>query len=216
MTDDPSLYNIINAITLGTLDTMRGAVKPEEPWSLEHLLDIVGTVLIAYAAFRTASKVTRAVGGVGAAEGVPLTQSQIDKILSAPDGHRPDPKTYLSKAYIDQHLSEFRSGAVKIIANTPSGTVGGPTGTFVMPASVADDIIRQPGGSISKLEELLGFPPGSLGSSPVRIDIGYPKSIRMPSGNESGANDYWIPGGYTSGGVKEAVGIGEYTVKPIF
>ena len=70
MTDDPSLYNIINAITLGTLDTMRGVVKPEEPWSLEHLLDIVGTVLIAYAAFRTASKVARAVGGVGAADDV--------------------------------------------------------------------------------------------------------------------------------------------------
>lgn len=49
---------------------MSGAVKPEEPWSLDHLLDIVGTVLIAYAAFRTASKAARAVGGVGAADDV--------------------------------------------------------------------------------------------------------------------------------------------------
>ncbi len=40
------------------------AVDPDKPWSLEHLLDIVGTVLIAYAAFRTASKAARAVGGV--------------------------------------------------------------------------------------------------------------------------------------------------------
>jgi hypothetical protein len=27
----------------------------------------------------------------------------------------------------------------------------------------------------------------------------------MPSGNEPGTNPYWKPGGYTSGGVKEAV-----------
>lgn len=29
--------------------------------------------------------------------------------------------------------------------------------------------------------------------------------ISMPSGNEAGANSEWIPGGYTSGGVPEAV-----------
>ena len=27
----------------------------------------------------------------------------------------------------------------------------------------------------------------------------------MPSGNEGGANDFWVPGGKTSGGVPEAV-----------
>lgn len=27
----------------------------------------------------------------------------------------------------------------------------------------------------------------------------------MPSGNEPGANEFWEPGGVTSGGVKEAV-----------
>ena len=29
--------------------------------------------------------------------------------------------------------------------------------------------------------------------------------IRVPSGNEGGANELWLPGGYTSGGVPEAV-----------
>jgi len=29
--------------------------------------------------------------------------------------------------------------------------------------------------------------------------------LRIPSGNEGGANGQWIPGGYTSGGVPEAV-----------
>ena len=30
-------------------------------------------------------------------------------------------------------------------------------------------------------------------------------NIRVPSGNEATANDLWIPGGYTSGGVPEAI-----------
>ena len=31
------------------------------------------------------------------------------------------------------------------------------------------------------------------------------KNIRIPSGNEGGANSQWIPGGYTNDGVPEAV-----------
>ena len=30
-------------------------------------------------------------------------------------------------------------------------------------------------------------------------------NISLPSGNEMGANNNWIPGGYTSGGIPEAV-----------
>ena len=30
-------------------------------------------------------------------------------------------------------------------------------------------------------------------------------NIRIPSGNETGANKLWVPGGYTSGGVPEAI-----------
>lgn len=41
----------------------------------------------------------------------------------------------------------------------------------------------------------------------MRIDIEdtIGLDVRIPSGNETGANDLWIPGGYTSGGVPEAV-----------
>ena len=46
-------------------------------------------------------------------------------------------------------------------------------------------------------------------------------SIRIPSGNELGAwPEYWEPGGYTSGGVKEAVvnpaAEGTYTYEHLF
>jgi len=42
----------------------------------------------------------------------------------------------------------------------------------------------------------------------------------MPSGNEFGANDKWIPGGKTSGGIFEAtvdqIQLGTYSVNTIF
>ena len=42
----------------------------------------------------------------------------------------------------------------------------------------------------------------------------------MPTGNEPGANLQWKAGGYTSGGVPEAVvdqiQTGTYTIKPVF
>ena len=44
--DDPTLYNIGNWLTMGTFDMVKGAVKPEKPFSLEHWLDSLGTVLL--------------------------------------------------------------------------------------------------------------------------------------------------------------------------
>jgi len=44
-----------------------------------------------------------------------------------------------------------------------------------------------------------------LGTNPVRVDIAFPSGLRMPSGNNLGTNNFWEPGGYTSGGIKEAV-----------
>ncbi|HEY5535044.1 MAG TPA: hypothetical protein VIL99_08950, partial [Ignavibacteria bacterium] len=60
--------------------------------------------------------------------------------------------------------------------------------------SIADDLITQAGGNVSKLEQLLGLSQGSLGTNPVRIDIVNPTGLRLPSGNELGANAQWIPG----------------------
>ena len=69
------------------------------------------------------------------------------------------------------------------------------------------------------MEQLLGFDPGALGDCPIRIDISKPQGLRMTTGNESGANSYWIPGGYTAGGIPEAVidqvQPGCYTATPV-
>lgn len=70
-----------------------------------------------------------------------------------------------------------------------------------------------------ELERLLGFDPGTLGSNPVRVDIPNPVNLRVPSGNEFGANRNFVPGGITSGGIREAtidpVPRGSFTVTPI-
>ena len=139
---------------------------------------------------------------------------------SLPKGSRPDPSTYLDAGYISNHLAKFDGGAVKIVPYTSSGTVGPPGGTFVLPKSQVDDLISQSNGSVSKLEELLRLDPGYLGATPNRIDIPNPSGTRMPSGNELGANDNWIPGGQTSGGIFEAtvdqIQPGTYTWGSVF
>jgi len=236
MVNDPSLYNIVNFITFGTLDSISGALDPEEPWSLEHWLDIIGTILTVYAAYRAALNVKEILTG-GADDALRaggtladdaddvirnagLTQTQIDDIIRIPKGQRPNPNTYLTQEYIDQHLDMFRGGATKFYAKAPTGTVGPPEGTFVMPSSIADDLIKQADGDVRILEELLGFDSGYLGDRPVRIDISNPSGLRIPSGNELGSNEYWIPGGYTSGGIPEAIidqpQLGDYAVNPTF
>ena len=43
--------------------------------------------------------------------------------------------------------------------------------TFVIPSSVAGDIIAQARGDISKLEHSFGRPQGCLETNPVRVDI---------------------------------------------
>ena len=140
-------------------------------------------------------------------EGEGLDQKKIDDILNTLKGERPGPSTYLSKDYINRHLSYFKDGVTKIKSKAPTDIEGVGLGTFVMPKTVADEVIRQAGGDVAILEKLLALNPGDLGTDPVRVDIKYPHNIRIPSGNEVGAwPGYWVPGGYTKlAGVMEAV-----------
>jgi hypothetical protein len=149
------------------------------------------------------------------------TTSRIhDEVIAVQKGSRPLPDTYLSPSEIKEALAPFDNGVVKIKANPPSGTEGPPGGTFVMPKAQADEIIRQANGDVAKLEKLLGLKPGDLGTSPVRVDIPEPKGLRLSSGNELGANEYWVPGGRTSGGIREAtidpVPKEKYFIKKVF
>jgi hypothetical protein len=151
-----------------------------------------------------------------------LDQATVDAILSTPKGSRPDPATYLSQDYINSHLAQFDGGVTKIAPAAPASNmnVGPPGGTFMMPKSVADSLITQSNGNVAELERLLSLDSGYLGANPVRIDVASPNRLRMPNGNELGANKQWLPGGFTGGGIPEATinpaKPGTYVVNPIF
>lgn len=153
-------------------------------------------------------------------EGLPY--EQVEKIKFTSKGKKPLPETYLSNDYINNHLQSFKeSGAVKIMPNEPTGTIGGKGGTFAVSGDELNEIIQYADGDVSKIETILGLDQGYLGENPVVVTIEDTSSIRIPSGNELGAwPEYWEPGGYTSGGVKEAVvspaAEGTYTYEHLF
>lgn len=141
-----------------------------------------------------------------------------DTITSIPKGERPDPATYLSQEYIDKHLAQFENGASIIMTKEQyinyvkgNSKIGIPSdGTqFVMPKNYCDEIAAKANGDISVYEKSLGFDEGHFadGGGLVRIDIDNLDglNLRIPSGNEAGANSHWIPGGKTDGGVPEAI-----------
>ena len=147
-----------------------------------------------------------------------LTQSQIKEIVNMPKGSRPDPTTYLSKEYIDAHLAQFNEGASIIMTKEQyinyvkgNAVIGIPTDNtqFVLPKNYCDKIASEAAGDIKYYEKALGFDEGhfSDGGGLIRIDIENldELNLRVPSGNEAGANSHWIPGGKTDGGVPEAI-----------
>jgi hypothetical protein len=71
-----------------------------------------------------------------------------------------------------------------------------------------DSLLKRADGNLSIIEKDLGIPENSWkGKAIRRIDIQNPMElqIRIPSGNEAGANDLWLPGGYLPTGYREAV-----------
>jgi RHS repeat-associated protein len=141
----------------------------------------------------------------------PLTQSQIEEITAIPKGSRPNPSEYLSSEYISNHVAQFDSGATRFMtqSNLDKYGIGQRDGTsFIMPKTEADKLLTSTKGNASALENSLGLSPGFLESNKlVRIDITNPRelNLRVPSGNEAGANDFWIPGGKLPNGNSEAV-----------
>lgn len=142
----------------------------------------------------------------------------MDDIINIAKGSRPSPSTYLSQDYIDVHLAQFDNGASIIMTKEQyinyvkgSANIGilSDSTQFVMPKNYCDEIAIKANGDISVYETSLGFDIGHFddGGGLVRIDVNSVEglNLRMPSGNEAGANNHWIPGGKTDGGVPEAV-----------
>lgn len=135
----------------------------------------------------------------------------VAKIQAMPKGTRPDPATYMSDAQIKSQLSQFEDGATKFMtkANVDKYGPAQRDGTsFVLTKSEADQLLAKTNGDKRAMEQALGLPDKFLDSNQLmRVDIPDPKSmnLRIPSGNEAGANEFWIPGGKLPDGNLEAV-----------
>ena len=91
----------------------------------------------------------------------------------------------------------------------------GNTEKFVSNPESIEKIVRDANGDLRKIEKSLGLKDGDLGDKTEEVYIIYiqPKQIknaRMPSGNEGGANRFWIPGGCTAS--ENALGIPEIVI----
>jgi len=150
-------------------------------------------------------------------------------LVNIPKEKRPEPDRYLSPKEIEAHLKIFEEeGVAKIISKVSlenskidySGYIGPKEGQYATSEVIIEKAIKASDGDPRKLEKLLALDEGSLGENPVIIKPKKISFLKFPSGNEKGANAYWNPGGYTSGGIPEVVvnqfAPGEYTVKPIF
>jgi hypothetical protein len=127
------------------------------------------------------------------------------------DPMRPDPSTYMSKEQIASHLAKFDDGAIRFTSRSQVAKRGtlGPSGGFVMPATEFSELMKSAKGDLKIVENALGLDAGTLSSSDTLIAYIERKDLqglRVPSGNESGVHEtLWLPGGYTSGGIPEAV-----------
>lgn len=158
-------------------------------------------------------------------KGVFIDGKTSEDILSIPKGQRPAPEIYLSASYIRGHLAKFEKEGIvsRIVTKKSYETFGigkpdiGKT-EFVSTKREIDDIIKKSNGNIKLIAEELGIPPSQLQEGGlVRIDfkISDKCKVEVPSGNEFGTNDLWLPGGKLPNGKLEAIIKTEGMVKDI-
>ena len=140
-----------------------------------------------------------------------------DRVVGSGKPNRPYPAEYLDADYIQQHLQRFEGGATRFYRteNLDKYGPGNQGTTFVFPTSEIDNIITQADGKPKKLGVMLGlgenfFVDGNDKPLDItRADFTYEEiingNLRMPRGDEGGANEAWIPGGYLPEGIPESV-----------
>lgn len=138
-------------------------------------------------------------------------------IITHPKGSRPLPNTYLDQSYIDAHVSSFnQQGGAFVIRKSDLNNLNYstmPDRKFIGLKSEMDVVINKYNSSnqnVSILEDELNL--GSDYFKPndeVYYVVVEPNSnfqFDIPNGNEGGAYEgFWVPGGYTKNGTKEAV-----------
>ncbi|MGN6528845.1 MAG: hypothetical protein ACTHL8_20825, partial [Burkholderiaceae bacterium] len=133
-----------------------------------------------------------------------------DEVYAVPKAARPDPSTYLSSDFMDSHTEQFLGGSARVDTvasfdkynklNADAGLpFGRDDGVFMSPKSLIDDLYDT--GDPSLMEKTLGFDPGTFADDGTmcRTVVSDPTQLglRFATGQESGANPLWVPGGYT-------------------
>ena len=140
-----------------------------------------------------------------------VTKEDIFNIIyNTPAGKRPDPSVYLSPAYIKDWNDSWSDGAVRFTTekNVKNfGKIGGPNG-FIIPKSEFDKVFKESKGDLAYIEKKLSLPKGQLseeGAIAYWVKPQKDLDIKIPAGNEGGANTQWLAGGKTANGLKEGV-----------
>lgn len=135
-----------------------------------------------------------------------------NEIIRIQKGERPKPSNYLKWRYRHRHQRNFRRGASFLIPKNNfelyKAKLGYNDGLFVMSKKEMDDLLNRANGKISFIKTELGIPENSWNNTDlVRVDVKRPKklNLRIPSGNETGANEKWLPGGKLPKGYLESV-----------
>ena len=147
------------------------------------------------------------------AERLGISPERVQAILDTPKGDRPPPVDYVPASRIAEHATSFENGGSRFTLQSSIDRYGlgqRDGTTFIMTRAEADQLLLDTGGDLRRLEQALGLPEGQLDNAQlVRVDF-TPEAMddlgmRMPSGNEAGANDQWLPGGLLPSGTNEAV-----------
>lgn len=135
--------------------------------------------------------------------------------VTCPNGIRPEPHTYLTQNYIDEHLEKFHNeGGAFVVVETwieKANHKSFPVKKYVMLQSDMRSAINKykASGRIEDLEDALGYSRGDLVGFENDLYVFYLTKAKfkfqVPDGNELGANSLWKPGSKTSGGYREAV-----------
>ena len=150
---------------------------------------------------------------VKTAERLGIPPEKVQSILDTPKGQRPEPIDYIPAARMTEHAKAFENGGSRFTLQSSLDKYGlgqRDGTTFIMTKSEADQILAKSNGDPRKLEQALGLPEGQLDNAElVRVDFNAEAmkdlDMRMPSGNEAGANELWLPGGLLPTGLNEAI-----------
>ncbi len=130
------------------------------------------------------------------------------------------------------HIAMFKNGAARIVRTDRKAQLlaspfltsaqGISQDIFVLPKDRLLSLLNEVGNDAALMEKRLGFSPGSLKNtdlSYVDIPMDWKFKPALPSGFEKAANEYFMWGGYTSGGLPELrmtdVPTGEIKIKDL-